>query len=120
MSNKSKAKGTRAESAIVRYLNEHGIKAERRALHGSADIGDILVGDDLIIEVKAGQQTAAPSRTQMIEWLNQTIVEGENCGLPSVLCVVRYRRKLEDAEIWIPEGGELKFMYLDRWVNKIG
>ena len=120
MSNKSKAKGTRAESSIVKYLVSHGIKAERRALHGKADIGDILVNDELVIEVKAGQQTAAPSRTQMTEWLNQTIVEGENCGSPAVLCVVRDRRKIEDAEIWIPEGGELKFMYLDKWIETLG
>lgn len=103
----------------MKYLVAHGVKAERRALHGQRDLGDILVGDDLVVEVKAGQQTAAPSRSQMTEWLNQTIVEGENCGLPSVLCIVRYRRKLEDAEIWIPEGGELKFMYLDRWVEML-
>lgn len=48
-----RAKGTAAETAIVNYLHELGfVNAERRALHGANDKGDIsgLVG--VMIEVK--------------------------------------------------------------------
>lgn len=39
---KSKAKGTAAESAVVKYLREQGWpSAERRALNGASDRGDI-------------------------------------------------------------------------------
>ncbi len=38
---KQKQKGTRFESAVVGYLNANGIRAERVALHGKADCGDV-------------------------------------------------------------------------------
>ena len=43
--NKSKQKGTRAETKVVRYLEDHGIKARRKALAGSKDEGDIEIYD---------------------------------------------------------------------------
>lgn len=42
MTNRPKAIGTAAETAVVRYLAAHGFPAaERRALHGATDLGDI-------------------------------------------------------------------------------
>lgn len=105
MSNPSKQKGTAAETKVARYLQEHGIDAERRALSGSSDKGDILVrypaGGGRIIEVKTGQQTANPSRTQIEEWLDQTHKEMMNAGLYAAdLVLVRYRRSIEDADVY--------------------
>lgn len=52
MVNPSKARGTAFESAVVAYLNEHGFPhAERRALAGAQDRGDIA-GTGLMWECK--------------------------------------------------------------------
>lgn len=103
--NKSKAKGTRAETAVARYLAGHGWTAERKALSGSSDKGDLKAvppkGRPLTIEVKAGKMTANPSRLQLEEWLRQAKVEAENSGeSASYLVVVRYRRALKDADVY--------------------
>ena len=41
--NKNKAKGTRAETNLVKYLESVGLEAFRQALHGSLDQGDVLL-----------------------------------------------------------------------------
>lgn len=120
--NKSKAKGTRAETRVVRYLAALGIKAERRALSGSADNGDIKVtiGDkEYTLEVKAGKQTENPSRSQFQEWMTQTRIEATNARCSAALVIVRYRRALKDAEVYIPEEGRITFCYLDEYINYI-
>jgi hypothetical protein len=59
MVNKSKAKGTAAETAIANCLTEENIPAHRNALSGSADIGDISVWDgEITIEVKNEKRMA--------------------------------------------------------------
>lgn len=124
MSNPSKQKGTRAETNVVRYLKAHGIKAKRKALTGSQDQGDLDVETTqgkMVLEVKAGQQTANPNRSQMAEWLRQAEVEGRNAKESSALVVVRYRRKIEDAEVWfsVMDGGRT-MMYLDEFAREYG
>ena len=50
---KSKQKGTAAETAVVRYLRENGFPyAERRALTGNYDQGDITGCGPIVFEVK--------------------------------------------------------------------
>jgi hypothetical protein len=50
---KAKQKGTAAETAVVRYLQENGFTyAERRALHGTLDKGDITGCGPVVFEVK--------------------------------------------------------------------
>ena len=105
MANPSKQKGTRAETRVVKYLQGHGIAASRRALHGSKDLGDIQyqgprMYEPMIMEVKAGKQTANPSRAQLETWLDQAWVEGRNSGMECVLVVVRYNRRIKDADVW--------------------
>ncbi len=55
MANPSKQRGTRWETDIVAYLNENGYPhAERRALAGNLDKGDITgLGPAIVIEAKA-------------------------------------------------------------------
>lgn len=49
----SKQKGTRAESAVVKFLRSYGWDAaERRTLSGSKDKGDIAGIPNVVIEVK--------------------------------------------------------------------
>ena len=56
MTNKSKVRGTRWESGVVAFLQEHGYPhAERRALAGAQDKGDVLL-PGLMIECKDEQK----------------------------------------------------------------
>ena len=119
--NRSKQKGTRGETQVVKYLTACGLSAERRALSGAADQGDIkfTVGDyEMTLEVKAGKQTENPSRAQLTEWLRQTVVEGENAGCDAALVVVRHRRSMKDAEVYVPMGDLIAFMHLDEFANQ--
>ena len=69
---RSRDKGSRAERAIVRFLQEHGFAAQRVPLSGAAGgryIGDImvrLVGRDLCVEVKV----RAHGFAQLYGWLD--------------------------------------------------
>lgn len=123
MANLSKQKGTRAETAVVKYLQSLGIEAERRALSGSEDKGDIKVQlpyHELTLEIKAGKQTSNPSRTQVEEWLHQMRAEGAHADCLCALVIVRYNRKLTSAEVYMPLEGEeavFCFAYLDQMVH---
>lgn len=128
MGNPSKQKGTRAETKVVRYLQGHGISASRRPLHGNQDQGDIIVqrpyNKPLILEVKAGKQTANPSRSQLEEWLGQAWVERRNADMNCVLVIVRYNRRLKDADCWFQyHDGDGYFtrshMYLDEFAKEL-
>ena len=124
MANPSKQKGTRAETKVVRYLEDCGFVARRQALAGSDDRGDIEVyapdsTEKIIIEVKAGKQTAAPSRSQIEEWCRQAVVEKENAGARScALVIVRYHRALKDSDVYVPYEGMRVHWYLDDWVER--
>ena len=130
MANPSKQKGTRAETKVVRFLNDHGIEAARKALSGSLDKGDIEMtmpdGTKRILEVKAGKQTSNPNRAQLEEWLHQARVEEFNSGVLCALCIVRYNRKLKDADVYVQHMLDYKdgmlvreHMYLDEFCNWI-
>jgi hypothetical protein len=72
---RSKAKGTAAETAVVRYLQAHGFPfAERRALAGAADRGDVAGVPGVCVEVKA---VVKPS---FGAWLGEAAVEAGNAG----------------------------------------
>lgn len=122
MSNPSKEKGTKAETRVVRFLQDHGIGASRKALTGSNDCGDIDViafgyGSDLVFEVKSGKQTLNPSRKQLDEWMRQTIVEGKNAGCDAILVVARHGKNPADYDVWVPNRNSmcLTHWYLDDW-----
>lgn len=71
--NKSKAKGTAAESAVVAYLRTAGFRhAERLALQGAYDRGDITGIPGIVVEVKAEQTYTLSS------WLQECRTEVDN------------------------------------------
>lgn len=117
MANRSKQKGTRAETKVVKALLEAGLRAERRPLKGSKDEGDVIVEDEFILEVKAGKQTANYNRTQKEEWLRQTREEKKNSGKHAYLVIVRYNRRLQDAEVWFEDGHG--FFWFDEFVHQL-
>ena len=126
MANKNKAKGTRAESNLVKYLINAKLEAMRQALHGNTDHGDVLVRlydkevctEELVLEVKAGQQTANYTRATRDEWLGQTSAEVRNAKVRrGFLVIARHRRNIKDWEVWSADGHS--FWYLDQWINWI-
>lgn len=123
MANKSKAKGTAAETKIVKFLKAAGLDARRVALQGSKDAGDIYVVCQtdqvgITLEVKAGKQTQNVSRQQKEEWLNQTRVEGVNANTPSYLVIAKHGSAVKDYHVWSNTGRI--FMYLDEFTKSLG
>lgn len=85
MVNRPKAKGTSAESLVVQYLCANGWPwAERRALAGAADMGDVSGCPGLVWEVKY-----AGSKIRMAEWVSETIVEQRNANADHGILVVK-------------------------------
>lgn len=75
MANTSKAKGTAAETAVARYLQHAGFPyAERRALAGTTDKGDITGTPGLVFEVK-NHKSAQPAA-----WLDEAKRESSNAA----------------------------------------
>lgn len=83
---RSKAKGTRAETAVVRYLVDQGAPAvERRALSGTQDRGDIAGLPGVVIEVKDVSRDGLPG------WLDEAEVERRNDA--AALAFVWHKRR---------------------------
>lgn len=79
MTNKPKAIGTACETAVVRYLVPNGFgSAERSALHGGLDEGDITGTPGIAWEVKGGHAAETASDAQIDAWLVETEVERVN------------------------------------------
>lgn len=123
MANPSKAKGTRAETAIVKFLKAKGVPARRRPLSGSQDKGDIEIdmpNGTAVVEVKAGKMTVNPSRSQLESWMAQARTEMfNNIGSSNgewYLIVVRYNRRIVDADVWYEnDDGDVCHMWLDEF-----
>lgn len=71
--NRPKKIGTAAETATVQALRRHGFPhAERRALTGTHDQGDITGTPGICWEVKGGTAAKTASDRQVAEWLTET------------------------------------------------
>lgn len=114
MVNKSKAIGTHAETAVVNYLRTHGFAgAERRALAGSLDKGDILVGPGFILEIKSGKAAESASDNQILAWLAEAEVESRNSDGASFMLVTKRKA------IGITRVGQWwAHMRLDHWLDE--
>jgi hypothetical protein len=70
---RSKAKGTAAETAVVRFLHAAGFtQAERRTLGGAQDRGDIAGVPGVVIEVKNCARQELPA------WVAEAELERDN------------------------------------------
>ena len=94
MTNRSKAKGTEAESSVVTYLHldPDFSEVERRTLAGIADKGDIA-GLPVVIEVKNC------SRMDLAGWVEEALREAANAGC-EVGVVWHKRRGTTDPGRW--------------------
>lgn len=76
MVNRPRAIGTYAETAVVRAARANGFPwADRFALHGSADVGDVALCPGVIIEVKGGEMAYRASDRTIERWLDETADE---------------------------------------------
>lgn len=81
---KAKAKGTAAETALVKYLRDHGFpNAERRALTGEFDQGDVTGTPCLAWEVKNHRSYKFP------EWIKEAKDEAKNAKADLGILVVK-------------------------------
>lgn len=91
MANKPKRIGTAFETACVRYLSERlsDDRIERRALHGSRDMGDIFNvfahGREGIVECKCVKKWG---KSDLQGWMEQTVEERGNADADFALLVV--------------------------------
>lgn len=92
MTNKPKAIGTAAESAVANEALATSIPAYRTALRGSGDVGDVhLAHGRAVIECKAGNMAHTASWRLLADWWMETELEASrvvNCDL-AVLVVKR-------------------------------
>jgi hypothetical protein len=71
-------------------LRAHGFGgAERRALAGSNDLGDILICPGVIAEVKWGKHAKTASLVDVSRWLRETERERANAGAHLGLLVIQ-------------------------------
>lgn len=90
MTNKPKAIGTFAETAVVRFLRASGFEhAERRALRGEHDAGDITGCPGLVFEVKGGKAAQTASDNDILAWLRETETERINANADHGLLVMQ-------------------------------
>lgn len=86
MVNKPKQKGTAAESAVVSFLHTAGfIHAERLALSGAYDRGDITGVPGIVFEVKACQEYSFNA------WLGEARAERDNANADFGIVVAKPR-----------------------------
>ncbi len=99
--NKPKIKGTRAESAVVAYLQENGFPhAERRALSGTQDRGDVAGVAENVIEVKDVARDGLPG------WIDETQVEKTNAKAKYAVCWHKRRGKGSPKDWFVTMTGE--------------
>jgi Holliday junction resolvase len=92
---KAKQKGTLAETALVKFLQSAGFPgAERRALAGVNDLGDITGTPCLAWEVKNHKTYHIPA------WLKETKVEQDNAEADFGILVVKPNGVGLDAGKW--------------------
>jgi len=94
----ARRKGSAFESAVVRYLAEHGFPAcERRVMGGSRDRGDIAGVPGWVLEVKAARQL------NLAEALREAEVEAAHAGTVRFAAVLKRRsHPVSDAYVVLP------------------
>lgn len=89
MTNKPKNIGTAGESAALKVFQKHFPDAERRALKGGLDQGDLCGIPGLVVEVKAGHAAETASDHQIELWLDETYTEKVNAKAQCAVLVVK-------------------------------
>ena len=97
----SRAKGTSWETAVVRYLQERGWPhAERRALRGIRDAGDVAGIRGLVVEAKACRDI------QLGKWMTELDVEVVNADADCGALWIKRRRYPNPRDAYVVLNGE--------------
>lgn len=92
MVNRPRALGTLAETAVTRTARTRGFPyAERVALHGRNDVGDLLLCPGVVVEVKGGDAARHATDRDIDRWLDETDRERRNAGAAAAFLVVQRR-----------------------------
>lgn len=107
----SRRKGTTAETIVVNYLRDHGWPyAERRALMGSKDKGDVTGVPGLAVEVKSAVRICIP------EWMRETETERVNANADYGLLVVKPKgvgeTRIADWPVLLPLSAVVELLHL--------
>jgi hypothetical protein len=106
----SKAKGTAAETAVVRFLQANGYPhAERRALAGNQDRGDVAGIPGLVIEVKNA------ATITLSAWLKEANAEARRDELPVIWH--KHRGYSSPGEWYVTMDGWAFLALLERWTD---
>jgi hypothetical protein len=90
--------GTAAETAVVRYAAVNGFAlAERLALKGNADHGDVRLVPGLHVEVKGGKAAEKAGPGMIADWMDECDTEAANSG--SLVFLVRKRAACGVAQV---------------------
>lgn len=96
MSNPSKAKGTRWESAIAAHLRERDLPAHRVVQTGSSDVGDIHGVSPFVIQAKDRRDVLDGIREGLDAVQKQAAAAGERWG---VVVAKRARKPVGEAYV---------------------
>lgn len=93
----AKKKGTAAEREVVNYLKRWWPDAERRALSGNKDKGDVAGIPGVVVEVKAA------ARQELPKWQRETLAERRNADAQRcVLVVKRAYKPVKEWDAYLP------------------
>lgn len=111
--NRSKIKGTAAESAVRDYLHVNGYPyAERLALSGAHDRGDITgVDPRIVIEVKSHKELAFGP------WLKEANVEAANAGAEIGIVWAKRRGFTSPADWFFVVDGQTGLLLLKEYTH---
>jgi len=106
-----RAKGTAWETAIVNYLIGEGfVMAERRALAGALDKGDITGIPGVVIEAKNCKTI------NLAQFLDEAAEEATNANADVGVAWVKRRGKTSPAEAYVVMSGTTFIELLTNWV----
>lgn len=112
--NRPRQIGTYAETAVVRYARTVGFPwADRVALHGVRDVGDVTLCPGVIVEVKAGQAAAHATDLDVENWLDQTDRERLNARAAVGFLV------LQRAHVGAPNAGRWWAYWRLSWLGEL-
>lgn len=107
----SKARGTRAESAVVAYLRSIVPAVERRAMSGAVDKGDIAGIPGVVVEVKDHV------KLDLAGWVSEMLAEMSNAGADVGVVWHKRRGKGSPADWYVTTTGDVFSVMLAAWLR---
>jgi len=101
MTNRPKSIGTAVETAVVREVLARGWPAQRTALAGAGDLGDVHAAHGaMVIECKGGKAAESASWRQLADWWAETEREATRVVACDLAVLVVKRKGSGQAKDW--------------------